>query len=161
LKKFGFVLVLFFLAAGLMAQLPAGKTAQEFLQEKGEVYFSFEIPEGKKLVEVFNMISVDNLDGNTVYAYANAREFEQFLALNLHYQVPHPGDTDVDLNMKTWEELQTKDLTDTWDFYPTYEAYVKPYVLLSGQISLIYARYTISARRSMAEVCFSQKYRPT
>lgn len=71
------------------------------------------------------MISVDNLDGNTVYAYANAREFEQFLALNLHYQVlPHPGDTDVNLNMKTWEELQAKDLTDTWDFYPTYEAYV-------------------------------------
>ncbi len=118
-------MLLFFLAAGLMAQLPAGKTAQEFLQEKGEVYFSFEIPEGKKLVEVFNMISVDDLSENTVYAYANAREFEQFLALNLHYLVlEHPGDVNVDPYMKTWEELQTKDLTDTWDFYPTYEAYV-------------------------------------
>ncbi|MBW6498678.1 MAG: carboxypeptidase regulatory-like domain-containing protein [Bacteroidales bacterium] len=117
--------MLFFLSVSLVAQMPSGKTAQEFLQHKGEVYFSFDIPEGEKLVEVFKMISIDNLSGNTVYAYANAREFEQFLALNLPYQVlEHPGDVNVDAYMKTWEELQTKDFTDTWDFYPTYEAYV-------------------------------------
>lgn len=108
-----------------MGQLPSGKTAHEFLQQKGEVYFSFEIPEGKKLGEVFDLISVDNLSGNKVHAYANARGFEQFLALNLDYQVlQHPGDTEAELKMKTWDELQAKDLTDTWDFYPTYDAYV-------------------------------------
>lgn len=119
------VTVLFFLGFGLMAQQPREKSAKDYLMQKGEVYFSFSIPEGKVFTEVFNMISVDNLRDNTVYAYANAREFEQFLALNLRYQVlPHPGDAPVELNMKTWEELQAKDLDDTWDFYPTYDAYV-------------------------------------
>lgn len=108
-----------------MAQAPEGKTAQDYLLQKGEVYFSFSIPEGKVLAEVFNLVSVDNLRENTVYAYANASEFEQFLALNLDFQVlPHPGDAPVELNMLTWEQLQAKDLVDTWDFYPTYDAYV-------------------------------------
>lgn len=125
MKKSILVTVLFFLGFGLVAQEPAGKTAQDYLLQKGEVYFSFSIPEGKMFLEVFNMISIDNLNDNTVYAYANAREFEQFLGLNLGYQVlPHPGDAPVELNMKTWEELQAKDLDDTWDFYPTYDAYV-------------------------------------
>jgi PKD repeat protein len=125
LKKFSLVTVLFFLGFGLMAQLPEEKTAQDFLLQKGEVYFSFTIPEGKVFAEVFNLVSVDNLRDNTVYAYANAIEFEQFLALNLDYQVlPHPGDAKVDLNMRTWEEIQAKDLVDTWDFSPTYEAYL-------------------------------------
>ena len=118
-------MVLFLSGLGLMAQAPGGKTARDYLLEKGEVHFSFSIPEGKVFMEIFNMVSVDNLHDNKVYAYANAMEFEQFLALNLDYQVlPHPGDAAVELNMMTWEQLQAKDLVDTWDFYPTYEAYV-------------------------------------
>ncbi len=100
-------------------------TAHYYLEEKGEVYFSFPMPEKQVFMKLLNTISVDKVDEREVFAYANAREFPLFEEFDIPYTVlPHPGDVDFDLNMKTWEELQAKDLTDSWDFYPTYEAYV-------------------------------------
>ncbi len=97
------------------------------LEEKNEVYFSFEKP-AEGIQELARFISIDRMDahrGGKVFAYANASGFARFLEFDLPYQVhDHPGDVDFDLHMKTWEEIKTRDLTESWDFYPTYEAYV-------------------------------------
>ncbi len=101
---------------------PSG--ARDMLDEKGEVYFLFQMPEAG-LQDLAAIISIDKVVDGDVYAYANATTFPHFLDMDIPYEVlDHPGDVDFELNMKSWEELKTRDLTDSWDFYPTYEAYV-------------------------------------
>ena len=129
--KFSFHTVIFILSLLLTNSLRSAAqdlpetAAQRYLDEKNEVYFSFPMPDDSVFRYLLNTVSIDNLSGNTVYAYANAGEFKLFLELNIPFEVlPHPGDVDFDLNMKDWDQLKTRDLTDSWDFYPTYEAYV-------------------------------------
>jgi hypothetical protein len=101
------------------------QTANQYLEEKNEVYFSFDMPEDKIFKQLLNMISVDGFSENRVTAYANRQEFTRFLELDIPFVVlPHPGDVDYDLNMLNPAQLMSRDLTDSWDFYPTYEAYV-------------------------------------
>jgi len=94
--------------------------AYEYLDSKGEVYFSFEVFDKARINEISKIISVDNVKGETVFAYANRCEFEEFLKLYIPFTVlPHPGDANFDLNMKD----SPAELME-WDSYPTYEAYV-------------------------------------
>jgi PKD repeat protein len=126
LRKHAILLVLFFASASVFAQEGKPlKSAEDFLEHRGEVYFSFALPGPEVFKLLFNEISVDHLHDGKVYAYANAQEFAFFRELELDYQVlTPPGMVDFDLNMKDWDALQAKNLTETWDFYPTYEAYV-------------------------------------
>ncbi len=120
------LLFIVFLPFALTSQtIPSERTAKAYLEQKGEVYYFFSKPEREVFSEIINIVSVDNIAGEKVYAYANTAEFQQFLEYNISYTVlEHPGDVDFDLNMMTWEELSQRDLTESWDFYPTYEAYV-------------------------------------
>lgn len=94
--------------------------AYEYLDSKGEVYFSFEVFDKARINEISKIISVDNVKGETVFAYANRCEFEEFLKLCIPFTVlPHPGDVNFDLNMKD----SPAELME-WDSYPTYDAYV-------------------------------------
>ncbi|HWA06880.1 MAG TPA: M14 family zinc carboxypeptidase, partial [Ignavibacteria bacterium] len=94
--------------------------ANEYLDTKGEVYFSFEVFDKARINELSKIISVDDVKGETVFAYANKAEFEEFLKLCIPFTVlPHPGDANFDLNMKD----SPAELME-WDSYPTYEAYV-------------------------------------
>lgn len=92
----------------------------EYLDSKGEVYFSFEVFDKARINEISKIISVDNVKGEIVFAYANRCEFEEFLKLCIPFTVlPHPGDANFDLNMKD----SPAELME-WDSYPTYDAYV-------------------------------------
>lgn len=94
--------------------------AYEYLDSKGEVYFSFEVFDKARINEISKIISVDNVKGEVVFAYANRCEFEEFLKLCIPFTVlPHPGDANFDLNMKD----SPAELME-WDSYPTYDAYV-------------------------------------
>lgn len=94
--------------------------AYEMLDSKGEVYFTFEVFDKQRINELSKIISIDNVTGSTVFAYANKTEFEEFLKLNISFTVLlHPGDVDFDLNMRSNSTYPLE-----WDSYPTYEAYV-------------------------------------
>jgi len=94
--------------------------AYEMLDSKGEVYFTFEVFDKLRINELSKIISIDNVTGSTVFAYANRTEFEEFLKLNIPFTVlPHPGDVDFDLNMRSSSTYPLE-----WDSYPTYEAYI-------------------------------------
>ncbi len=85
----------------------------------GETYFKFNIDSRDELRKLTHIISIDNVDGNEVHAYANERELDEFKSLGYTYEVlPHPG-TLIQPRMAT-----DKRGMDTWDSYPTYEAYV-------------------------------------
>jgi len=90
--------------------------AKNQLNKKGEVYFRFVLDNKNELKRISKIISIDNVKGDTIYAYANEKEFINFLSLDIPFKVlPHPGDVEV----KMW------DGKGIWNFdsYPTYEQY--------------------------------------
>ncbi len=96
--------------------------AQEYFLSKGEVYFTFEVFDKARIEELSNVISIDNVQGCTIFAYANKDEFGKFLNYSIPFKVlPHPGDVDFDLKM--FDGTGEGNIMD-WDSYPTYEAYV-------------------------------------
>lgn len=125
MKKVTLLLLTLFLTssfqfANAQDRLSEKNEAYKYLSSKGEVYYSFELLDRALINELSGIISIDNIKGNTVYAYASKSEFEKFLQHNINFKVlPHPGDVDFDLNMKS-----DVDNIQEWDFYPTYEAYV-------------------------------------
>ncbi len=99
--------------------------ARQHLDERNEVYFSFEKPNKEVLRQLFNIVSIQRIDVGQVLAYANSEEFKLFSEFGLAYEVlPPPSYVDFNLNMLDWDELRHRDLTGSWDFYPTYEAYL-------------------------------------
>ncbi len=69
--------------------------------------------------------SLDYFENNRAYLYVSNEGFEYLIAQELAFRPEmSPGTVDFDLNMLDVAELLQKDLTDSWDFYPTYEAYV-------------------------------------
>ena len=85
-----------------------------------EYYFKFKINDRSELNYLTQIISIDNVKDNEVYAYANQREFARFIQLGYTYtSLPHPGSL---INPKMSDE-PSKIIMD-WDVYPTYDAYV-------------------------------------
>lgn len=84
----------------------------------GEVYFTFEINDAQSIHTLTKIISIDNVKGSTVWAYANKKEFSAFTKTGLKYNLlPHPA------------ELVHADISDNpaqvldWNYYPSYSAY--------------------------------------
>lgn len=84
-----------------------------------QYYFQFRINDRAELQNLTNIISIDNVTGNTVRAYANDREWEAFQRLGYEAEVlPAPSSLYVP------EMRDAGQTTRDWDYYPTYDAYV-------------------------------------
>jgi hypothetical protein len=91
-----------------------------YFEEKGEVYFKFKSDDKSILHSLTNIISIDNFKNDTVFAYANEKEFSSFLKFGISYEVlKHPGDVDDVRMSSSIEDIKA------WDSYPTYDAYVQ------------------------------------
>jgi len=104
---------------GLNAQTEFEK-AQNYLQQKGEVYFTFSVESPLILLNLTRDISIDRVDGLEVKAYANSKEFTKFLDYNLDYTIlTHPGELIQEPDM--WDESK-----GIWEFdtYPTYSQFL-------------------------------------
>ncbi|MFH0896334.1 MAG: M14 family zinc carboxypeptidase, partial [Bacteroidota bacterium] len=122
MKKVLFVLaaVVLFLPFRAHSQTGSASNVESIFAGKIEVYFSFTISNRSEIEQLTRMISIDKVDGNTLYAYANKRDFQNFLALNKSYTIlPSPGYNPAP-NMKNNLDVRQ---TLAWDFYPTYSAY--------------------------------------
>lgn len=87
--------------------------------KSNETYFKFQIDSKEMLSKISRVISIDNVVGDTVYAYANERELSEFGQFGYHYEVlPRPSTLIV-------PEMSSdkSDILD-WNVYPTYDAYV-------------------------------------
>ena len=117
------LLLLFLVPSILFSQ----KTIDEIFEDKGEIFFSFELADLNQLETYNHIISLDHkMDGNTIYAYANKKQFADFLQRNTAYNIlPKPGDR-LDAKMITkpeWELMKSIDCNNPWDAYPTYDLY--------------------------------------
>jgi len=93
-------------------------------KDASEIYFTTTIGERNEINLLTKIISIDNVKGLTIYAYANRKEFDKFLDLGYNYTIlPHPGTLlrTEDLNMR---DVNSKSPLTTWNFYPTYDEYI-------------------------------------
>lgn len=92
---------------------------EQYFKDNHEVYFKFDISEKSELRTLTNIISIDNVKGNTAFAYANETEFREFKMFNYSYIVlTHPSKRTEAKMSSNVEEISD------WDVYPTYDAYV-------------------------------------
>jgi hypothetical protein len=91
----------------------------DYFKKNIEVYFRFEIQSPFVLNTLTKNISIDNVDGNTVYAYANENEYKKFLSFNIEHKIlSKPGDLIIP------EMSDAIDKITEWDTYPTYDGYL-------------------------------------
>jgi hypothetical protein len=84
-----------------------------------ETYFRFTIDSRQELEILTKMISIDNVIGDTVYAYAGRLELPAFQKLGYDCTIlPHPGTLIRPRVSFSISEMQT------WDAYPSYGTYV-------------------------------------
>ena len=84
-----------------------------------EYYFKFKINERSDLITLARTVSIDNVQGNEVYAYANDKEMLDFIKLGIMYEMlPNPGTL---ISPKMSDNI---DEIKDWDVYPTYDGYV-------------------------------------
>lgn len=87
---------------------------------KKEIYFTFSIQSKNEISYLTKVISIDNVKENTVWAYANIKQFAKFASLGYNYTLlPNPGSL---INPPMKDHYDLKQPLD-WDYYPTYTAY--------------------------------------
>src|SRR5690554_2685372 len=105
--------ILFLIGIILCSHLPQAVKAQEYY---------FKISESdKELVntKITCTVSIDRVEGDTIFAYANQKEFEALKALGyLPELLENPT-----LAIKNRGMATTIDQMANWDLYPTYEVY--------------------------------------
>ena len=87
-----------------------------------EVVIKFQIQDRSQLELLTRLVSIDNVSENEVTAYTNQEEFEQFLSLNIPFEI-------VERQVLSPEELNMLDFegfskSRGWDSYPTYQGYL-------------------------------------
>ena len=117
MRKINLLLLLLFLAS--VQLLFAQPIDENYFHKNIEVYFKFDVESNTYLHEITNIISIDNVEGNTVYAYANEEEYNNFLLLKIkHTILKRPGTLIIP------EMSDNPEAIMEWDTYPTYNAYV-------------------------------------
>ncbi len=85
-----------------------------------EIYFSFEIIAKSELEQLTRIVSIDNVKGNTVYAYANPKQLEQIFQMGYDVEIIPK----TDFSAKDWTMAYAIAEMANWDRYPTYGVYV-------------------------------------
>jgi len=115
------------------------KKIDECLIKKGEIYFIFQIFNKNDLNRITKIISIDNVKGYDVYAYANRNELNEFDKLGYKFTIlTHPGD------MNPGQECSDNiNEIMAWDTYPTYTAYLDMMNSFQTQFPNLVKIYTI------------------
>ena len=101
------------------AQQSVIEQAERQLNERGEVYFKFVLTGRAGLENISTLVSIGKVSNDTMFAFANRKEFTEFLNLDLDYQVLTPPSLQYPAIMGGG----LKGASD-WDYYPTYDQYI-------------------------------------
>ena len=114
-----FLIVLAVLICGNLFAQKSQQELNQLMQDRNEYYFSFELNGNDDLATIARTVSVDRVDGNTVIAYANNKEFSNFKKLGYEVNLMTPPSMLEEVAMWDGSNRAAYD----WDSYPTYEAY--------------------------------------
>ena len=107
---------------GFLIDFLQKKVVDKLFKKKGEVYFKFTINQKSEINTLTKIISIDNVENKTVYAFANKQGFTAFLPLNYTYAIlPNPN-TLRKVKMGK-QHKSTSQIQATYNTYPTYPAY--------------------------------------
>ncbi|MDD2631926.1 MAG: M14 family zinc carboxypeptidase [Bacteroidales bacterium] len=119
--KISRLLLLIYLAPGLAVSAQT-LLPEEILATRGEIYFKTVVGDRDLVNKISHLVSVDYLHEDTVFAYANEKEFLAFTKTGLDYTILlAPGLRDVPVVMRDNVDIRN---IRSWDFYPTYTAYL-------------------------------------
>ncbi len=113
------LILIFIFSAVLFTQ---AQDVEQIFKDRIEIYFSFEAESIDQVNKLSRMISIDHVnEGMLIHAYANKRDFSRFLETGIEYKLlQHPGTLH---NPRMLDKVDVKNIT-SWDFYPTYDAYI-------------------------------------
>jgi hypothetical protein len=103
--------------------------AQKYLQEKGEVVFTFKAIDQTQFEEINKIVSISHkrVDAKELQAeaYATKEQFEKFLAFGLPYSV-NASDNEIPQETKSSPrgKIAASAWDTSWDAYPKYSEYV-------------------------------------
>ncbi len=99
--------------------------ANEYLQNRGELFFKFKVESPSILDKITHDISIDKVEGLEVFAYANQDELEAFQKHGIPFvtQTP-PSLTGEKPQMSDYADYVAGKAQAEWDKYPTYNAYL-------------------------------------
>ena len=103
--------------------------ANFYLDTRNEVYFRFNKSDVSIPKEINKIISIDKLIGDSVYAYANKKQFVNFLKKEIGFVTLTPPSLLKELKISK-SVAEQKD----WDSYPSYDTYI----LLMNQFATDY-----------------------
>jgi hypothetical protein len=110
------------------------KEAREYLETRGEVFLSIPVSEKNQISRVSKVISIDRIDGESIYVYASRKGFDSLLSVNVTFQVETPPSLTI-------KNIQTEgEFPGEWNRYPTYDeyiAYIRKLAMTYPEICLI------------------------
>jgi len=110
-----------FLTLTVFSQGDAYYSLDKYLQEKGEAFVKINTNSTKDIINLAPLMSIDEVDGDVVYAYMYEKGFIEFQELGLSFEIlQKPGE----LFTPKMYDVNNKEAYE-WDTYPTYDAYVE------------------------------------
>lgn len=82
-----------------------------------EFHFSFQVNNKSEINQFSKLLSIEKIEGNTVFAYANSKQFKNFKKLDKKYAIIENTATNLKIS-KSISELKE------WNTYPTYLQYI-------------------------------------
>lgn len=122
MNRFRLLLILFLSVISQFPLWAQRHSVEELFDDAGEIYFSFQLEDRAEIEKLTHLLSIDNVRGNRVWAYANKDQFCAFINLAIPYELlTHPGRLLQNPLMIGSVDISS---IESWDFYPTYDAYV-------------------------------------
>lgn len=118
-KVFGFLLICVFYSSVVFSQNEDLDFANQMINQRGELFFSFDRPNNEILGQLTKEISIDRVKADKVFAYANRSEFDNFLLFNIQFEPVY------DYYLATKATTMATDVSQmvNWDKYPTFAVY--------------------------------------
>lgn len=126
MKRLATLALLFTLALQLSAQTRTSdeKLLDSLFYNRGELFFTFQIADRSEIATLTRIISIDNLQGTLVTAYANREGFRKFLRLGYHYKIHQSPGTLIPEQELLSQCRDPKSSMTTWNYYPNYQQYL-------------------------------------
>jgi hypothetical protein len=120
---FSLLFMLMMLISQVFGQDSNDKVLQDIFAKRGEVCFKFKITDRIEIHELTNIISIANVKGDEVTAFANKSQFGDFLKKGYSYSILIPSSMQNGHVIKTGADTADNLSLSTWNFYPHYQQY--------------------------------------
>ncbi len=120
-------------------------------QASTEIYFKFSISSREEIETITRIVSIDNVKGNEVYAYAHPDELKKLKEMGYTIEIlPHPSSGRPLTMAYTIAEMAN------WDRYPTYDVYIEMMYLFGENYPDICRIDTVGYSQEGREILFAK-----